>query len=340
MTSAVPLVNLLIAKNAGDPTLFDKIPLQQGVEYTGEVVTPAGRPVAGASVELLRWGDDTNPSPPFGDHANGATGPDGRFRMRLPKAHQMAILVATADYARFQHAWGDDDADEHPDLWVPLDLGRLVLEDGIRLTGRLVDIEGRPIAGQAITATALYARFARTATTDADGRFMLAPLRQGNYVVHGAGQKPREGLDADEPPVTKLGTVFKPVKVYVKDGAVPTPLVLREVPTVAVETQFVDSQDRPTRGCVAALFGSFPDVAGQPAQQEAVFDGSGLMALINLPEREDKSPQLQWGEQLVPDALGRVVFRRAQGPRASAASNAATGRDAGHQAPPQQRQAP
>jgi peroxiredoxin len=311
--TAVPLVSLMIAKKAGDTTLFDKIQLQRGEDYAGEVVSPAGDPVAGAAVELSRWGDETNPSPYFTDLTTATTGPDGRFRLRCLKAQQLAVFVTTPHFAHYQHYWGADDPSQTPEDSVPLEFGRITLSSGVRLHGRLVDLKGRPIAGEEVTAHALGLRGERTTKTDARGEFAFAPLRPGNHVIHGAGQRPQEGVDPSEPPVTRLGAVFKPVKVYLRDGVVPAPVTLREVPTVVVETQFVDSKDRPTGGYCVALSGALPLEAGQQAAEAEVFEGNGLAAVINGAQREDKSPQVQWAEQLVPDAQGRVVFRVPKG---------------------------
>jgi peroxiredoxin len=309
----VPLVNVLIAKKSGDATLFDKLELERGEEYTGEVVSPAGDPVAGAAVELSRWGEDTNPSPYFSDLTTTATGAEGRFRLRLPKAQQLAVVITTPAYAGFRHFWGADDPSESPDQLVPLDLGQLKLSSGVRLLGRLLNLQGQPIARQTITARACLLNCVRTTITNADGRFGFDPLRPGNYVVFGAGQRAQEGADTSEPPVSGPGAIFKPVKVYLRDGVVPAPLLLREMPTVVVEVQFVDSHGRPTRGCVTALWGSLPPEPGQLADQGPDFGNNGLSALFNGTEPEDKSAPLSWTEQLVPDAQGRVVFRVPKG---------------------------
>ena len=102
-------------------------------------------------------------------------------------------------------------------------------------------------------------------------------------------------------------------KVYLKDGVFPSPVTLREMPTIMIETQFVDSRERPTRGSFVWLWGQFPPPANPMAVQEAVFEGDGLSATINGPEREDKNAKLCWSTQLVADAMGRLTFRAGQG---------------------------
>ena len=97
-------------------------------------------------------------------------------------------MRARFPYAPYQHFWGTDRESEHPDVWAPTDLGRIVLSRGIRLSGRMVDTEGRPIAGQNIRAFPVRGRDQHTATTETDGTFSLGPLRPANYLIYGDGQ--------------------------------------------------------------------------------------------------------------------------------------------------------
>jgi peroxiredoxin len=314
-SNALPLADLLIAKQAGKPSFCDEIKLERGVEYTGQVVTPEGRPAAGAVVNLVRWGAWKNLSDRFIDDSTGTTDRDGRFRVRFPSSQQLAIYVTPLDHALFQRYWGPDQPDPGSKSSVAPDLGRLVLNRGTRLTGRLVDVHGRPIAGQTLTASSIFSQFERTTTTASDGRFAFAPLRQGNYVIHGAGQKVGGGVNFNEPSLVALGTVFQPTNVYLRDGIVPDPLVIHELPTVAVRARFVDSRGEPHRGYCVGLWGQLPVPIQQPQrqQQEPIFDGNVLSATINGPERELKTPQASWSAQLVPDAEGRVDFRAPKG---------------------------
>ena len=253
--------------------------------------------------------DEGNPSDHFVDETRGKTDSEGRFRLRAPKTHQLALYVTPAAHAPFQRFWGTDDPDKQPDLWAPTQLGRLVLAPGIRLSGRVLDLKGRPIAGQLVTAQSIYGRHERSAKTNAEGRFAFAPVRAGNYFLRGHGQGFNEGFDLPARALATQGIVFRPAKVFVKDGIVPDPVVLREMATVAIDLRFVDSNERPARGNLVGVFGQLPENNNQPAQQEAVFEGEGLSASINGPEREDKNTQLSWSTQLVPDVAGRLVLR-------------------------------
>jgi hypothetical protein len=310
---AVPLVEILLNRKGGDPCFFDAIKLARGLEYTGQIVAPEGDPAAGATFELAYWGDVGNPADQFVDETRGKTDSGGRIRIRAPKTHQLAIYVTPAKHAPYQHFWGLDEPDKQPDLWAPAELGRLILAPGIRLSGRLLDLKGRPIAEQLITAQSVYSRHERSARTNLDGRFTFAPLRPGNYILTGQGQGCGGGFDASARDIPPQGAIFQPTKAFLKEGIVPAPVRLREMPTVTIETRFVDSGDRPTRGSFVGLWGQIPAVNIQPAIQEAVFEGDGLSDSINGPEREDKNVQLAWSTQLIADATGRLVLRAPKG---------------------------
>ncbi len=125
----------------------------------------------------------------------------------------------------------------------------------------------------------------------------------------GQGQGCGAGFDASARALPPRGAVFPPTKVYLREGIVPAPVTLREMPTVTIEARFVDSGERPTRGTFVGLWGQIPAVNIQPAIQEAVFEGDGLSASINGAEREDKNVQLGWSTQLIADSAGRLSLR-------------------------------
>jgi peroxiredoxin len=309
-STAVPMVEILLGRKGGDPAFFETIKLVKGVEYSGQVVTPEADPAAGTPFELVHWGDEGNPSDHFVDETQGKTDAEGRFRLRSHKTHQLAIYITPAAHAPFQQFWGTNEPGKQPDLWVPSDLGRLVLAQGIRLSGRLLNLMGRPIAGQSITVKSIYSRHERSARTNADGRFTFAALRPGNYALLGQAQTFGGGYDSNALTVPPQGVVFKPAKVYLKDGIVPDQVVIREAPTVTIEARFVDSKDRPARGSFVVLAGQIPAINNQPAQQEPIFEDEGLASSINGTEREDKSTQFtNWQTHTVPDAAGRLLLR-------------------------------
>ncbi len=304
-------------KDLGDKPFFETISLEKGVEYTGQIVTPVGKPAVGVPYHFSNWARG-NRSPHFFNEFEGRTDAEGRFRLRMPKSQAVALYVtppqparASFPYAPYQHFWGTDRSSEHADVWAPTDFGRIVLSQGVRLSGRVVDTEGRPIAGQTINALGLRGRDKHSATTENDGTFSLGPLRAANYVIFREGQY-AGGLTPDAPPLSKPIRVIRPVQVYLKEDVLPPPVVLRELPTVRVEVRFVDSQGKPAAGSAATVGGIIPTEPGEAdaVEPNAVRKGASR---INDPEPKDARDRIDWGVQDTPDAQGRIVFLAPKG---------------------------
>jgi peroxiredoxin len=313
---SVSLAEMMRGESMGDKPFFETISLERGVEYTGQIVTPGGKPAAGVPYAFQDLAPGSSRSDEFSDASEGQTDTEGRFRLRMPKSHSVALYVtppqparASFPYAPYQHFWGTDQPSRQPDVWAPTDFGRIVLSRGVRLSGRMVDTDGQPIAGQTIKAYAPGGRDQHSATTEADGSFSLGPLRPANYLIYGEGQDGSYSVSPDAPALSKPIRVIQPVKVYLKEGVLPEPLVLREVPTVRVEVRFVDPQGKPAAGSSARIAGVILNERGQ-ANPVGARDrrGIGMASLINDPELPDHSVLIHWGVQDRPDAQGRIVF--------------------------------
>ncbi|MFO0807823.1 MAG: sigma-70 family RNA polymerase sigma factor [Gemmataceae bacterium] len=113
----------------------------EAVSYRGRVVGPDGQPVAGAALYVspsMGYGKDPFESPRY-----ATTGADGRFEFAIPAAKyrdQHTVVAAAA--ANFGPDWAE----------VPPGGGRgeltlRLVPDDVPFTGRIVDLEGRPVAG-------------------------------------------------------------------------------------------------------------------------------------------------------------------------------------------------
>ena len=116
------------------------------IVFQGRVVDPDGRPFAGARVYLPSFKDTMGRSPV---EPRATSGPDGHFRFTVAKSHfdraatepwKYTPVVAFAN----GYGFGVSDADE-PDAERDVTL-RLVRDD-LPIRGRLLDREGRPVAG-------------------------------------------------------------------------------------------------------------------------------------------------------------------------------------------------
>jgi RNA polymerase sigma factor (sigma-70 family) len=111
------------------------------VTYSGQVFGPDGRPVAGAKVyQTLWWGYHYKP---FESLESATSGRDGRFEFTTPAAKQKgqpAIVSAAA--LNLGVGWvGLHAQDKRTGLTLKL------VADDVPITGQIVDLEGKPVAG-------------------------------------------------------------------------------------------------------------------------------------------------------------------------------------------------
>ena len=124
------------------------------VEIKGRVVATDGKPVAGAAVRAAYIEEETDPWP------EATSGPDGRFRIWLPKPDGSAL--AEAYMARFPWivAW----APGYGIGWSPRVLRAdrpdeevvKLVEEGPPIEGLIVDLEGKPVPGATIEAGQIW----------------------------------------------------------------------------------------------------------------------------------------------------------------------------------------
>ena len=140
------------------------------VEFRGRVVGPDGEDIADARVRLTCFGSQNNDDK-FGTHST--TRRDGTFEFRLPAdtlfGARRWFVVATKE--GYGPGWVDLlPSDRLPDLTV-----RLARDEAIE--GRILDLEGRPVAGM----TARVSRF--RSFPDDDPRPYLDSLKEGKEFV-------------------------------------------------------------------------------------------------------------------------------------------------------------
>ncbi len=315
VSRSFPLADLIRWQGLRIQPFFTSIGLERGVEYSALVVTPTGRPAAGLPYVFETWDQAGRPRDGFHNDESGATDAEGRVRIRMPRRQTLAIHLgpmprpsARFPYAPYRHFWGTESPSDHPNVFAPTNLGRIVLKPGIRLAGRVVDVDGRPIGGVRVEAQSTKRYEKHHATSESDGTFTLGPLRPANYLIHGPGQWHQNGISFAEPPVRGPVPAFRPVQVYLKEGETPAPVVLREMRSVNVEVRFVDSAGRPAAGGPVALWGIVQNDR-QPANLAAPRAlRPGLAAEINAPELAELVVPIRWVEIDYPDPAGRIVF--------------------------------
>lgn len=261
--AAITVPGLAIPEGAGSTDLGTVL-LMPGVAVEGQVVDPEGRPVSGAEVSVSEAGSSmravlrqhVDPPPPI------LTGPDGFFRIEDRRPGETLNLGAyRAGYA----------AAGVPGVQVPSDKPvRIVLQPTSAVEGRVVDPDGRPIAGATVFAFASdpmrMGRFRfdgpsgpGPATSDEDGLFRVEGVEPGTIEVRAAaaGYQAAQIKNLEARP----GQDLKGVEVVLSPGAV-------------VEGRVLSPSGRPVAGARVAV-AELESRGGQFNPSGAISDGEG-----------------------------------------------------------------
>jgi len=124
------------------------------VEVRGRVVGPDGKPVSGATLRTAYLDTEDHRTP------EAASGPDGRFLMRIPRSFRNGAMLNGYDSFPWVVASAPGFGAGHtPGVFKAAATGELtvrLVEEGPPIEGRIVDLEGRPVAGAEVKATQLY----------------------------------------------------------------------------------------------------------------------------------------------------------------------------------------
>ncbi len=251
----------MIRKNEklGGRPFFENVELRPGKPIAGHVERPDGSPARGVSILAysrsgkLKAGEGFE----YGSFSKAKTDDAGNFKVNVTTPGLAVFWILPADLAGELHGVPEGKRG---------DLGNFRLKPGVSLSGRVLDVQGKPIPGVFVNAErsgdsesgeilgglAVADAIDRTAVTDAEGSFKLAPLPHGDYRVL-PGDRSRDGSEGRK--VRPLPGVFTPRKVVLKDGETPEPLEIRASPHVVIEAQWVDGQGKPTTGFANHIFG-------------------------------------------------------------------------------------
>ena len=251
----------LVLKNEklGVRPFYERIILWPGRTIEGIVKTPEGKPAAG--VKLTAY---TSPTP---NKPNGwarfpetRTDKEGRFRFVVHAKQRAVLWILPQDYAPEVHNVRNDQRD----------LGTFTLSRGERLTGKLRDSEGKPVAGVYVEARPVRPKMGknplipyhvanlirRTTITAADGSFEFRPLPIRKYEVQptedsldpSTSDKKREHLKKPLP------AVFLSRTMMLKKGG--TTVEMDAVPHVVLEMQKLNSKGEKREGNTIHLIGT------------------------------------------------------------------------------------
>ncbi len=190
------------------------IQLQPGETLGGLVQDEEGRPIAGATV--LLWSHNyqrKDPHEMFYD-LRAVTGPDGRWQTSGAPETTGELLGFQIIHPDFLSSRDYDNKEIIPKI-ADLRAGKAVtvMKKGVPIEGRVVDADGKPVAGARVLSTdnqqAMFTDIDQFAvSTDAGGRFRTPQVKPGRMVPRGQRQGTRPGRPARE-----VGTAVPQVEI-------------------------------------------------------------------------------------------------------------------------------
>lgn len=231
------------------PPLFQRDPvdplhvvLTRGREAFGRVVDTEGGAVAGAEVRLVLPMAVDEPGSRFAPSDRGpsaTTNEGGVFRFPVTAPGSYEVYAAHAD-----HISPGATKIELPEGEGGFDLGAVTLVRGKQLHGVVTTSQGQPIPGATVRTAFLGRgrRSERTATTGADGGFLLAGL-------------PRARID-----LTALAEGFAPSVVAVEPGSEES-VTIALVPGASISGRVVDSDGNAAPGAWVTLVPSMDSLS-------------------------------------------------------------------------------
>ncbi|MEX1228627.1 MAG: M56 family metallopeptidase [Planctomycetaceae bacterium] len=289
----------MIRKNEelGERPFFEKTELYPGEAVTGMVISPEGERLEGIKVQGFSMADLSTFS--FSDTLTDA---EGRFRLMFHKASDAIVWVIPKDYAIVEE-------------FVAMQRGELKtiqLEPGIRIEGRVLDVQGKPVPGVAVNIEHVRDSGAgglpvgtsvqRGELSDEYGRFKFDPLPAGQYRIQ-PRERIRNPLVLDRA-IYPLPAVFVPKTLVTKNEEPEISVDVQAVPHVTFNAQVFDSDGNKTRGHSAFLTGRYD---GEFWHNSARPDETGKMEL-QLPRGLEEVKL-----QLVTNEHGALRYRRGKG---------------------------
>jgi beta-lactamase regulating signal transducer with metallopeptidase domain/protocatechuate 3,4-dioxygenase beta subunit len=246
----------MIRKNEklGGRPFFENVDLWPAQEITGGLKTPDDKPAAGVKVMTYSNTDKKLDTFEYGSFADSRTDDNGRFHIWVITPGPAYLWLLPEKYVPETHVLKDNKRG---------DLGTFVLHEGMVIRGRLLDAEGKPLAGVNVNAESqdrneeitlpVADNINRSAVTNDKGEFEMNPLPPGNYQIkpdvfaRDASKNDRQQRPFD--------AVFIAKKLTLKAGEKPEPIEVRASPHVVIEAQAYDSKGKKTRSHEFHIFG-------------------------------------------------------------------------------------
>lgn len=205
--------------------------VETGAKIRGKVVTRSGEPIDGALV--MCWGTSAAAREQAGYTADRSK-PDGAFALAGLSPGTYRVTVSTDRGLAPREGYAIAVA---PAATVERDL---VIDDGGKLIGSVVDDTGKPVANARIVAIRNTSSYAPEVDSDASGGFAIEPLRPGDYQITAR----RNGQDVLHRPGT-TDDARQGEKVTVRAGQTATVRLIVEAPNGTIQGTVVDAAGKP-----------------------------------------------------------------------------------------------
>jgi uncharacterized GH25 family protein len=237
----------MIQKNAKlkDPPFFARVLLDPAEALTGRIVGPDGEPLA--DVPLLAYSRTAErDSSEYGSFFRAKSKADGTFRLNLVKGGPSVFWIVPEKYAPRQIVSGTKRGD-----W-----GNVPMEEGVTVSGQVVDATGKPMPGVWVNVTDNKSRrdiqmpvasaLRRSAQTDDEGKFQLGPVKPGEFELEVEPYPSEIRFHSRDRKPVEIAAIFPRRTITIAEE--PQPLLVRAVPHVQFEAQYVDSKGQKTTG--------------------------------------------------------------------------------------------
>ncbi|HVX10418.1 MAG TPA: M56 family metallopeptidase [Pirellulales bacterium] len=246
----------MIRKNEklGERPFFETVELRPSEPITGTVVAPDGKPLSGVKVQGYSKASASD-FRDYGSFTESITNDSGKFRLNLVKGGVGVFWVLPTHYASTSRDVNKERGD----------VGEIRLRPGVRVSGRVLSAEGKPVAkipvniqyegggNETVNNLPVATSIRRSAITDEDGHFAFDPLPNGDYRVipeeHHYDPIVRDRARYEIP------GVFLPMKVKIQEGVASAPIEIQASPHVLLNAQILDSKGNKTRGHEVHVFG-------------------------------------------------------------------------------------
>jgi len=290
--------NLAVAVEINEDTKTVDVKLRPGVIFTGKVVDPDGRGIAGAQITIMfrasTWGSSL-------EYREAKTDAQGKFEVSaIPPEHRYDITAMADGYGQKEvevHAAGAVDN--------RLDAGQLELAiANLSVSGVVVDVNDKPATGARVNCFGGDGQPERDTQADAEGKFTLGKVCAGRIRISAnvGGETTRYGSVETEGGATN-------VRIVVSESSSSTRYIPKQPPSLLgkalpdlkqlkidlpsedsenkiILVCFWDMQQRPSRHCVTEV-----------AKQAEQLKQKGVTIVAVQASKIDASALKEWVEK-------------------------------------------